>query len=194
MIHKTLSVGALSALLITTSMTVATPAHAAWWNFMGNNNQQYRQEIQTANQQFKASVKEAQDVRKTDVNQARVDMILALAKKHATNLRTFFDHRFAWLNNLNTRITTNLGKRTGDKTDASAKLATAGTAITTFKTAADAAVAAFNNISGSNITDLRTAVKNAVSLAQTARTDYRLAVQDLMTAWKAVKALPGEEK
>lgn len=194
MIHKTLSVGALSALLLTTSMTVATPAHAAWWNFMGGNNQQYRQEIQTANQQFKASVKEAQTVRSTDVNQAKMNMILALAKKHATNLQVFFDRRFAWLNNLDTRITTNLGKRTGDKTDANAKLATAATAITTFKTAADAAVAAFNNISGSNIADLRTAVKNAVGLAQTARADYRTARQDLVAAWKAVKALPGEEK
>jgi NADPH-dependent glutamate synthase beta subunit-like oxidoreductase len=187
--YKILGTTALTAVLFTTTITTPKPAEAAWWNFMGGNNQQYRQEVQTANQQFKDSVEQAQTVRKTDVNQARMDMILALAKKHATNLQVFFDRRFAWLNNLETRITTNLGTRTGDKTDANAKLATAATAISTFKTAADAAVAAFNNVSGANITDLRASVKNAVSLAQTARADYRTAVQDLMTAWKAVKAL-----
>jgi NADPH-dependent glutamate synthase beta subunit-like oxidoreductase len=193
MINKTLTGLTLSAVLATTFAASATPAHAAWWNFMGGNNQQYRQEIQTANQQFKASVQQANSVRATDVNQARMDMILALAKKHATSLQVFFDRRFAWLNNVDARITTNLDKRTGDKTDANAKLATVATAITTFKTAADAAVAAFNNVSGSTIVDLRASVKNAVSLAQTARADYRTAHQDLMVAWKAVKALPGTD-
>lgn len=179
------SVLAASVLFTTPALAVDSPAPS------GSPRWVFNQEVKQANQAFHQNVEQARDERKTNITQARLDMIVAVAKLHASRLQNQFARHELWLSNIAGRIQSRVNALKAKGIDVTAMqnaLNTATAEIATATTDGSNAVAAFNNISGTTLEAVRASVQNAISLAEQTRKDFNQARQDLVQAFQLIRA------